>query len=803
MSHSPIHSPIKESGAQWENRTASDAKWDAKKLQLVSEMASGQFLSAYLANYTSSLPIEWLSHQLPLVQTIRHTRENEKQLYLWEAPMLRLLNSVSKEVHTSRGDPSALGLVFRSYDPHTIKSHHPGPGQKPDIVGIWDNLDMLDSSTRPNSATSSLDPPFWHSVATVGEVKLNSHDLYQAANYTRDLLRHHPELNAVLGFTTHRNSYRLIYHDASVVQTSEDFSWKTTPGPLYAFIRALYDRPFQDPSMVLLGPNNGTTSWATKIGKDVYVTREARPEIGPGQRRFTNLVIHLVSAMVLFIKDIWRDARRRYFEGELYRQAHSGQNLAGLMEVISYGYVLDQNGERITTTQHGFGPYEQPPVSRFKMRLLTSDVGRPLERARTLGELLRVIYDACAVQRNLYRKCGILHRDISDGNIMLAPDSNEYRERCASGYAETKFINQVLSENTEEKPNPTCLVIDLGNGANLRQGSSKVLTQRTGTPKFIARSISSGRLLDPYRYKIDQVQMPRLAGKALELYRRATGAEYEKYHDLTSSELEPDIEFKHQLFHDAESTFWVLAWVLARSYKQGSPLENSWKPPCQRFIDAMRDHCPGSIAPDLRSILDTSVGDWKAVLHPDLADLASMLSQMHRYIYPEWATQKANPEHTHEALMRLLLVEIVRIQEENADITLVIGGRALPPSSNPSSRKSQSTPTLSLGLSCSRSHTRSSLSPVSSLQENAAKPDNSTLRRKRSGSTMDEQPRRSPRVAALELRNHCDSTDWAVNEANCVTWENVRDLLPPNQEDEQGNGVDTATEKHPGNLADD
>jgi serine/threonine protein kinase len=51
------------------------------------------------------------------------------------------------------------------------------------------------------------------------------------------------------------------------------------------------------------------------------------------------------------------------------------------------------------------------------------------------------------VQRNLYRKSKILHRDISDSNIMIAPTTDVFYERCAGGYDEVKYINQVLAKD--------------------------------------------------------------------------------------------------------------------------------------------------------------------------------------------------------------------------------------------------------------------------------------------------------------------------------------------------------------------
>lgn len=80
------------------------------------------------------------------------------------------------------------------------------------------------------------------------------------------------------------------------------------------------------------------------------------------------------------------------------------------------------------------------------MRMVTTEIGRALDEVRSLRQFLCVMYDACVVQRNLYRKCRVLHRDISYGNIMLAPNTDEYRKRCASGFAEVKFVNQVLAK---------------------------------------------------------------------------------------------------------------------------------------------------------------------------------------------------------------------------------------------------------------------------------------------------------------------------------------------------------------------
>jgi hypothetical protein len=77
-----------------------------------------------------------------------------------------------------------------------------------------------------------------------------------------------------------------------------------------------------------------------------------------------------------------------------------------------------------------------------------------------------------------------------------------------------------------------------------------------------------------------------------------------------------------------------------------------------------------------------------------------MLFKMFRYILPEWSYRpELNPEHAHEVLMRLLLVEIVRIDKENSDISLAIGARPTPPP--PGEMTYYPSPSVSLSFSTS------------------------------------------------------------------------------------------------------
>ncbi|EUC54081.1 kinase domain protein, putative [Rhizoctonia solani AG-3 Rhs1AP] len=260
---------------------------------------------------------------------------------------------------------------------------------------------------------------------------------------------------------------------------------------------------------------------------------------------------------------------------------------------------------------------------------------------------------------------------------MMAPkDNGQYYEDCVDGYDDAKYVNQVLNPN--QSPKPACLVIDLEHSADLdyiavvsaENKGSKNFAERKGTPKFISRSISQGELLPPH-YIFSQ--MPKLDGQSYKLHISCTDSTYEAYNKAVdegsqSSSKPAATRFTHQLFHDAESTFWVISWFLARSAPNDYEMENKPNPELQLFVNGMEAHYPSNNTTDPRASFSTMLEAWKQILHPRLVDVAPMLSEMHKYILPEWGYRlelnKEYPEHAHEALMRLLLREIVRIEDD-------------------------------------------------------------------------------------------------------------------------------------------
>ncbi|KAG9099495.1 hypothetical protein FRC06_005209 [Ceratobasidium sp. 370] len=746
-----VHSPVRQ-GAR-ESRTATEAIADLRGRNVIAEVSGEAFLATYLTGAASGQT--WTDEQQQLVNRIRTSQDSggETLLCTDSAPLLRLLNFVSLQIAGSekalRTPPEKFVLVFRTRQGSPV----PHPFNKnslcPDIVVQWGTREDLKGlvSLRGIHDFTSLSKS-WSDLVAVGEVKLRSDPSFQLANCLQNLLQLRPEQNAVLGLSVKPSGYRLFYHDASVIHRSEVFRW--TPGPLYAFIEKLYKRDFRDHSLAVLSTNGGSDrAYAVAIESHRFISLGVRPEPGPGQRRFIAILLDVYNGSRRFQKDSWRDFRRRFFEGLMYAKAHDGTHIPGLMTILFYGYVLDSSRKRLETT------VLQPEAGRrAKTRLISGDIGQPLENIESLSHFLRVMYDACVadaqeVQRNLYRKCRILHRDISDNNIMVAPTDPEFKKHCDGEYYDSvKYINQILAKDGNVKPEPACLVVDLGNGADLKQidDNQEARGERTGTPKFIARSVSLGEPLSSHTHPTDRLTMPILEGRALELYKPSNEAEYTKYTDAVQNHAGIDvtsgIEHKHQLFHDAESTFWVVAWTLARSAPTGYEEEKQWPPALHRFVMAMEMHQPGPLVLDGRDGAVQGLSAWEGVLHPSLASVAPMLTRMHRYIYPEWQYRpELDVEHVHEALMRLLLTEIVRLEDSGADVGLVVGGRALP--------------TISGSKSSQGSAHSSSIYPLVGMLPDAAPQATIDLTKGGSqpndtGESQPQRPRGSPRALVLE-----------------------------------------------------
>ncbi|KAG8739051.1 hypothetical protein FRC11_000946 [Ceratobasidium sp. 423] len=400
----PLSSPIKSSCPPVDTCKAAEAYQDINNLGLLRDVSSQPFVDNYLPG--CSLEVSpWAPQQKSFVQRITGTKPGrEKTLYNGNVPLLRLLNDLSKSAF-ERSPTKQKAVVFLSSDQYMFMNPFTPQHCRPDIITVRVEVDDEDFPQIDSECNQSWldqadtvckdltrDQTFtWYELAAVGEAKVEGMDgQYQLASYLQNHLQVHPELNATVGFLTNLAGYALFYHDTAAIHRSR-FSWEQ-PGPLCEFVQNLYNQPFRDISMWILDPNH--PAWATKVENDIHLSESPQAQAGPGQRRCTSKAVNMRNGEVVFIKDIWRDERRLFFEASLLGEAHKGGNLAGLMLVHSHGYVTDR-GESIRTTHLNPKSVDGQASGRYKMRMMTKDIGHSLGEISSLRQFLCVMYDAC------------------------------------------------------------------------------------------------------------------------------------------------------------------------------------------------------------------------------------------------------------------------------------------------------------------------------------------------------------------------------------------------------------------------
>lgn len=173
------------------------------------------------------------------------------------------------------------------------------------------------------------------------------------------------------------------------------------------------------------------------LGKERYSLREVifiRPGlVCRGTICFTASLEGQEDVAFIF-KTTWR-SRTNNSEGEMLASVQKCPNVINLARMRSYDETLTINRERWNLRSTGrlltlnnrseeenlvMGSNRGPDVRIFS-RLILKDRGRPLKEVETPLELFRSVLDAFRGHKTLYFNGGVLHRDISQSNILLRP----------------------------------------------------------------------------------------------------------------------------------------------------------------------------------------------------------------------------------------------------------------------------------------------------------------------------------------------------------------------------------------------
>ena len=201
-----------------------------------------------------------------------------------------------------------------------------------------------------------------------------------------------------------------------------------------------------------------------------------------------------------------------------------------------------------------------------------------------------------------------------------------------------------------------------------------------GTPRYIARSVSVGEVLWRKDIYAKFSPMPELQGKVKHAYIEAYGEEaYMSYND-TEPRMYHGAEFTcipddtptftHRPDHDMESLFWVLVVVLILAKPLDEPdeitpaLSSTWA-----YFD---NHTISKNPYDPRNnIFGLTERAWRELLHPKLSCLAGMLRKLADQVQPEYGLldPQAKPDHLHEAFRRILLEQILAMDDDHIPLT--------------------------------------------------------------------------------------------------------------------------------------
>ncbi|KAF8581035.1 hypothetical protein K439DRAFT_1662505 [Ramaria rubella] len=623
-------------------------------------------------------------------------------------PTARLLNRLSETAyHLAHGD---CDLKITTADPESSMASPPAllfspsprkpPAHdifkvsvKPDILAIFSTLEGLRQAINSSEATledarhkGSLSEasPSWSLVESAVESKPNRVGAkLQVNQYADTLLRYRPDKTKAVCLTSNQSGYVFYVSEPCGVHCSRTYDWDEDMTDLFRFVYLFYlpTHDSHDPTFSRAELRQKRYwQWHVSLGDTTYDVSPVLSRKGVGRRTWLGIGTVLGSEPPAFriVKDMWRDDRRRFEEGVILKRIHANGCIPGVVRLVTSGLV---NGLTAGVAPH----------TRTKYRLVMGSSGSRLSACTSVLQFLKVMYDALEAHQHLVEQ-GILHRDMSWYNVLCNPCHHVDHPDGKEPVSRT-CIAKIMGE---DNPQSRCLITDFDNSALLDETSScNELTQRTGTPMFIAADISGGR--DGYEAIIPR-PISRTQFQLIEddrkLYIRAYGEEtYESFNTFLDSVIDGSIwecdpfenadgpgTILHQPFHDVESVFWIITWFLMHAWPTGHDPALT-----EEFGKATKAMLAHQIDNDdyggRKDLLTKPARKWSNIIHPECCGLVKMLVDMAAYVSMRWMRFPTAPTfHAHEAFKRLLLKEIVRMTRDGRPIPIQ-GARGLPPHS--------------------------------------------------------------------------------------------------------------------------
>ncbi|KAJ3478142.1 hypothetical protein NLI96_g9971 [Meripilus lineatus] len=669
--------------------------------------------SEFLLHHLSPLPNDWVQPQgHTLVAQIKDAGTISEHIY---TPFSQLLNQYSQSLHKldvvqKHSNVPAHPYVFlpRFRDP---PADHP--------VDFRDKADIVVAvgpASRYEVAPGCDYPDVkFHEIISLIECKpMEEKEDNQVDDYLFELLEARPDMPGVFGLALLPHGYEILWSDASGVIGSGEYRWEDLV-PLASYVFSLYVPPpghhlwdtTLKPSLKPCSstqdeddssPNPTTEQHAAHkmprkleslswdlMGRDGGHLTFERCVIGDPWGRRTDIYQHVgEDGQIMMMKDAYWDTNRRYNELECLKMIHKDGIFPGVVRILPCE-VPD-----IKTAQRATGSFVREP-EKVKTRMLMASYGVGFEQAETVLDLLMATYDINEVHRGLVNQKNVLHRDISEFNVLMYPKHHHSADGKLMQNPPV-FIRQVLNPTASQEDDVDMsagLLIDFDNSAYTKDTNFVKPKCCTGTPRFIARSVASGQVLSDNNART-YVPMPHLSPEAAQVYIRSYGQrtydDYQDSGDTVHGRLIPPRPARgaarptyfHRPDHDVESIFWaLLSSLLHAQPKEIDPHAKDNLRYYEEASDVLDRHiiAAGSIFDGRELLLSFSEEGLERALDPKLWSLTEMLYLMIGQIRPEYAFLDPPPaeDHLHEAMRRLLLEQIVKMQASGDPIPLIPG----------------------------------------------------------------------------------------------------------------------------------
>ena len=308
-------------------------------------------------------------------------------------------------------------------------THHPGGDGRssqsnfaPDLVGVPGPLESYRRPVKDNKLTqkSSKSPIYgaipYPLVRTAVEMKPPREDgRAQAISYAWYIFEACPHVVGMYVLSTRPQYYQVIWADAAGAVSSPRYGWENLI-PLVSYVYSLYSppkghylldstieprvSPGGDLIKALLhkvGPEKPQLKWNVTVNSRVYEDCRLIVWSGGFGRRTTVFQTEPKNATepCLVIKDMYRDEARRFSEKQIIDLIHSDGIVPGVVRLVAHEEVKSSvhGGEATPIRTVGTVMHQGKLAHRVRTRLLLGSSGEPLSRAKSLGDLLKAIYD--------------------------------------------------------------------------------------------------------------------------------------------------------------------------------------------------------------------------------------------------------------------------------------------------------------------------------------------------------------------------------------------------------------------------